>query len=95
MLDLVALVLFPLRESLYQEMPNEIIDEIIISMSYPICQSFKRDFFRICLQLASLPGNVAVYNTSLYLTDMENNDIWLDDDERTLTQKLEKEKAYL
>lgn len=64
----------------------------VIYSSYPICQSFSRDFFRICLQLASLPGNVAEYNTSLYLKDMKNNDIWLDDSERTLAQKLEKER---
>ena len=50
--------------------------------SYPICQSFSRDFFRICLQLPSLPGIVAVYNTSLYLADMKNDGkAWLDDGE--------------
>ena len=69
---------------------------VMYNSSYPICQSFSRDFFRICLQLPSLSGNVAVYNTSLYLTDMKNHGkAWLDDGERTLTQKSEKEKAYV
>lgn len=52
----------------------------VMYSSYPICQSFSRDFFRICLQLPSLPGNVAVYNISLYLTDMKNDGMaWLGD----------------
>ena len=63
-----------------------------MNSSYPICQSFSRDFFRICLQLSSLGGNVAVYNTSLYLADMENNNRWLDEEH---WPKLDKQKTAI